>query len=137
MRNTRTHHLMTLAVVALLAAGCGGSDGGDSGSPTASQGVDPTECGLEALQAASAPVEVTFWHVQAEADATNLDQLAAQFNASQSKVRVKLVQQPDYIGTMQKWQAGLATGDLPDVAQMEETTVQRLIDSKSTVPVAA
>ena len=137
MRSRTIRYAVALSAAALLAAGCSGSKAKDNGAPSARQTVDPKDCGLDALQQAKGPVEVTFWHVEAEADATNLQQLADQFNASQTKVRVKLVQQPDYAGNMQKWQAGLTTGDLPDVAQMEETTVQRLIDSKSTVPVAA
>ena len=137
MARTSTRFLAALGAVALLAAGCSsGSKDTQTGSPGARQSVDPSACGLDALKKATSPVEVTFWHAQAEADATNLQALADQFNSSQSKVRVKLVQQQDYPGEMQKWQAGLTTGDLPDVAQMEDTTVQRLVDSKSTVPVA-
>lgn len=135
MAGTPTRFLAILGAVALLVTGCGGGST-TANSPTTRKTTDPSACGLEALKKATAPVEVTFWHIQAEADATNLQALADQFNNSQSKVRVKLVQQQDYPGEMQKWQAGLTTGDLPDVAQMEDTTVQRLVDSKSTVPVA-
>lgn len=131
---------IVLAALALVAA-CGGggdaSNGSGGGGPDVRQRVDPADCGLKELAAADQPVEVTFWHVQLEADAENLQALADSFNSSQDEVRVKLVQQPDYPAAMQKWQAGLTTGDLPDVAQMEETVVQRLVDSQSTVPVAA
>lgn len=125
-----------IGAVALIAAGCGGGSNTAATSPTAHTKADPAQCGLDAFEKATSPVNVTFWHVQAEADATNLQALADEFNGSQSKVRVKLVQQQDYPGEMQKWQAGLTTGDLPDVAQMEDTTVQRLVDGQSTIPVA-
>ncbi len=137
MRTPRTlQAVAVLFAMTLIAAGCGGA-GDDSSGSSSGPSVDPADCGLEELEAATEPVEVTFWHVQSEADATNLQELADQFNASQQDVRVKLVQQPSYPDAMQKWQAGMTTGDQPDVAQMEETTVQRLVDSDSTVPVQA
>ena len=130
--------ISTVLLVALVAA-C--SSGGAKGSRTTvgvgAATVHPADCGLAELAAAKGPVEVTFWHVQTEADNTNIATLAAKFNASQSKVHVNLVQQATYADEMQKWQAGLTTGDLPDSAQMQETNVQQLMDSKSTVPVAA
>lgn len=124
------------AILALLSGACGGGTTKAAG-PKTPQKVNPADCGLDALAAQTKPVEVNFWHVQAEVDEKNLKELADTFNASQQKVHVNLVQQPTYQDALQKWQAGLTTGDLPDVAQMEETTVQRLVDSKSTVPVEA
>ncbi|MGZ4754510.1 MAG: ABC transporter substrate-binding protein [Acidimicrobiia bacterium] len=114
---------VTLAVV--LGA-CSG--GGGSSSSSGSAG-----CPLDALDQAKGPVTITFWHVQTRA---NLDELKRQtnaFNASQSKVRVKLVDQTGYKESLQKYRAGLSNGDLPDLAQFEETSVQTLLDSKSTV----
>jgi sn-glycerol 3-phosphate transport system substrate-binding protein len=134
---TTIRRLAVPAAVLLVTAACGGGGSGSSTSPTSRQRVEPRDCGLAALAKATKPVEVTFWHVQAEVDATNLQELANTFNASQKQVHVTLVQQPSYPDAMEKWQAGLTTGDLPDVAQMEDTTVQRLVDSKSTVPVEA
>jgi len=130
--------LVTVAAMSLIAACDGGGNSTSSETSTSSGAkVNPSDCGLDELAAAKKPVEVSFWHVQAEADATNLEALATKFNESQNDVHVTLVQQPDYPSEMQKWQAGMTTGDLPDVAQMEETTVQRLVDSDSTVPVEA
>ncbi len=110
--------------VALGACGGGGGDGSSSG---------PSGCPLDALAKAKSPVEIKFWHAQARA---NLDELKRQtdlFNASQSKVRVKLVDQTGYVESLQKYKAGLESGDLPDLAQFEETAVQTLLDSRSTV----
>ena len=45
------------------------------------------------------------------------------------------MQQPDYPSEFVKYKAGLSSGDLPDLAQFEDTTVQQLVDSQSTVPV--
>jgi sn-glycerol 3-phosphate transport system substrate-binding protein len=43
------------------------------------------------------------------------------------------VNQAGYIESLQKYKAGLSNGDLPDLAQFEETSVQTLLDSQSTV----
>jgi sn-glycerol 3-phosphate transport system substrate-binding protein len=48
-----------------------------------------------------------------------------------------LAQQPNYQDTFTKYKAGLQSGDLPDLVQMEETTVQQMIDSRSTIPAQA
>jgi sn-glycerol 3-phosphate transport system substrate-binding protein len=71
------------------------------------------------------------------ANNTWLKATVAKFNASQSDVRVRLVQQPTYQDALTKYTAGLRTGDLPDLVQLEETTVQVMLDSRSTVPVQA
>jgi sn-glycerol 3-phosphate transport system substrate-binding protein len=135
-RKCRRHPLPTaIGAAALLIAS---SLGGCSSSPTgqqASSTVNPGACGLSALTSATKPVQITMWH---ELVRTNNDWLVSstnEFNNSQDKVHVTLVQQPDYPSLFQKYKAGLSTGDLPDVAQFEDTTVQQLIDSGSTVPV--
>jgi len=136
---TASRVLASIAALSLLTAACGGGSSKKSsgGGASTAAAVDAKDCPVDALKSATAPVDITFWHVEAEADKDNLQKLADQFNSSQSKVRVKLVQQPNYRDALQKYEAGLQTGDVPDVMQMEETTLQRLTDSKSTVPVAA
>lgn len=99
--------------------------------------VDPADCGIAQLEAADGPVEIVFWHTMVR---TNLDWLVATtdaFNESQDDVRVVLRQQPTYQDLFTKYKAGLASGDLPDLVQMEETVVQQMIDSRSTIPVQA
>ncbi len=93
----------------------------------------PTGCPLGALDRAKGPVQITFWHVQARANLDELKRQVAKFEASQSKVRVKLVDQTGYRESLQKYKAGLTSGDLPDLGQFEETAVQTLLDSESTV----
>lgn len=128
-----------VAVFALALAACGGGDdsGGSSGSPTTAPKVDASQCGLDALAKAKKPVTITFWHTMTRANETWLKQTVQSFNTSQSDVRVKLVAQPSYQDALTKYKAGLRTGDLPDLAQLEETTVQVMLDSQSTIPMQA
>ena len=67
------------------------------------------------------------------ANLTELERQIAAFEATQDKVRVNLVDQTGYRESFEKYKAGLSSGDLPDLGQFEETTVQQLLDSESTV----
>lgn len=82
-------------------------------------------------------VELTFWHVLTAENEAVLGGLITQFEATHPNITVKLVNQTRYTDLFEKYAAGLETGDLPDLAQFEETTVQQLVDSASTVPMAA
>jgi sn-glycerol 3-phosphate transport system substrate-binding protein len=124
-----------VAVVAALTVGaCGSSGGGGGGGGGASTAAD---CGLDALAQAEKPVDVTFWHAMSRANAEWLAKTTAAFNRSQSDVHVTLVQFANYQDLLTKYLAGLGTKDLPDLFQPEDTTVQRMIDSQSVVPVQA
>ena len=124
--------------LSLVFAGCGG---GTSSAPPGPQGtaakVDPSLCGLNAFASATKPVEVKFWEAMERTNEDWLVQATNQFNASQHAVHVTLTQFPNYQDLLTKYTAGLSTGDLPDLFQPEDTTVQRLIDSKSVVPMQA
>src|SRR5664280_863615 len=127
----------TLIAGALLAAGLAGCSASTSSS-TAQQSsgiVNPAACGLSALASAAKPVQIVMWHELVRTNNDWLVNATNAFNSSQSQVHVSLVQQPDYKTLFEKYKAGLSTGDLPDVAQFEDTTVQQLVDSQSTVPV--
>ena len=52
-------------------------------------------------------------------------------------MHVTLVQFANYQDLLTKYLAGLSTKDLPDLFQPEDTTVQRMIDSQSVMPVQA
>jgi ABC-type glycerol-3-phosphate transport system substrate-binding protein len=84
----------------------------------ASAKVDSTtkaKCPLGAIdKAKSKPVEITLWHSMNRANLDSLVKLTDQFNASQSDVHVNLVNQTSYQETLQKYRAGLSSGDLPD-----------------------
>ena len=122
-------HAARLAALTLVVsvAGFGASGGAAAGGGT--------KCPVKALDKADGPVEITFWHVQQATNEEVLLGLIEQFEASQDKVRVKLVNVPTYPDIFEKYKAGLTTGDLPDLVQMDESALQSLIDSQSTVPI--
>jgi sn-glycerol 3-phosphate transport system substrate-binding protein len=126
----------TLASAVGLAA-CGGGGGTSSSSSSAAPAgvVNPAACGLSALAGATKPVNITLWHVMTQSNNDWLVNAINQFNSSQGDVHVTLLQLPSYPDLFTKFKAGLSSGDLPDVAQFEDTTVQQLIDSQSTIPV--
>jgi sn-glycerol 3-phosphate transport system substrate-binding protein len=128
-----------LAVIAgaLAISACGGGSSKTTGTTPGTGAVNPADCGLGAFAKATKPVEVKFWHSMSRANADWLKQVTAAFNRSQHDVHVNLVQFASYQDLLTKYLAGLATDDLPDVFQPEDTTVQRMIDSRSVVPVQA
>ncbi len=116
--------LTTLAVV--------GCSGGSSPSSTSS-----ASCGLAAFHRAAKPVQITMWHQMGSNNGRVFTSIVDGFNQSQHDVHVKLVDQSADVSGLPKFRAGLTTGDLPDVIQLEETALQTMIDSKATVPVQA
>ncbi len=124
-------------VVGLVTAGVAGCTADDRGGGTFDAVVDPDDCGLDALARAEKPVRFVFWHTMAASNAEWLEATTAEFNAAQGDVEVVLRQQPSYVDAFTKYKAGLVSGDLPDLAQMEETVVQQMIDSQSTIPMQA
>jgi sn-glycerol 3-phosphate transport system substrate-binding protein len=129
----RSHAALALALVLGIAA-CGGSSSDGSSETTAAR---TDACGLDVFAAAPKPVKVTFWHEMSRANADWLKSATDAFNASQGDVHVELVQFPNYQDLLTKYLAGLSTHDLPDLFHPEDTTVQRLIDSQSVIPVQA
>ncbi|MET0275938.1 MAG: hypothetical protein ABW211_03730, partial [Acidimicrobiia bacterium] len=96
--------------------------------------ANSTSCPLNALKSASKPVEITLWHWMPRANETALQGLVDSFNSSQSDVKVTLVNQIDWEATFQKYKAGLGTGDLPDIVQLQESDQQQMIDTQSVLP---
>lgn len=111
--------------------------------PVATAGAsEPTQgagakCPLGALKKASKPVEITFWHSAARANEETLRRITDEYNSSQSDVNVTLVNQTTYNDTLTKYVAGLSTGDLPDIVQIEDTALQQMIDTQSVLPAQA
>lgn len=144
-----------LAAAALLVAACGG--GGsitDSGNkPTTTSAAAPgtggettiaattstvapdtlPDCPTDALAGATGPVNLTFWYGLSGENGKQLENLVNAYNASQSKVKVSVVQ-GSYEGNYDKYlQSG--QDSRPDLLQVPEYTMQGIADTKSTVPV--
>jgi sn-glycerol 3-phosphate transport system substrate-binding protein len=140
----RTPLILTLlAVLALVAAACGGDDGGGGGGAEGARGrgaeIDPALCPADTLEAASAdgPVQIEFWHAMTASNEETLNAMIDDYNASQDAVEVTGVFAGSYDESLDKYLTGLRSGELPQVVQLEETTLQTMIDSGSAVPAAA
>jgi sn-glycerol 3-phosphate transport system substrate-binding protein len=94
-------------------------------------------CPLTALKKAKKPVAITMWHSMPRANEETLQALTDKFNSSQSNVKVTLVNQVTYDDTFTKYKAGFASGDLPDVIQLQSSDQQQMIDTRTALPAGA
>ncbi len=153
MRNNRLQHVQSrrrLAVVPLVLAvglaACGGGDGEGSettiapGATTTSGDTVPDlsdQCPLDALESAEGPVEITYWHAMTRANEETLTTLTDEFNASQDKVAVTLVNQNGYTENFTAFETAFNTNDSPDLIQLEDTSLQKVVDAQAVVPAQA
>ena len=134
----KTRSILTAAIAgALVISACGGGNSTTKGTQPGKRGVNAADCGLAEYAKATKPVEVKFWHEMTRANSEWLGRETKKFNSSQHDVHVTLVQFASYQDLLTKYLAGLSTKDLPDLFQPEDTTVQRMIDSQSVMPVQA
>jgi sn-glycerol 3-phosphate transport system substrate-binding protein len=127
LRRSATRVAAFTLVVGLAGFGAPGVAGADGNQ----------KCPVTALDRADGPVEITFWHVQQAKNEEILLDLIERFEASQDRVRVKLVNIPTYPDAFEKYKAGLTTGDLPDLVQLDESALQSVVDSQSTIPIGS
>jgi sn-glycerol 3-phosphate transport system substrate-binding protein len=104
--------------------------------PAGAAKVNPKDCPVKAL-GKGAQVDITFWHQMQGKNEEVLRQFVAGFEAANPNVHVDLVNQVSYRDLFTKYRSALGGGDLPDLAQLEDTTPQQLVDSQSTIPIAA
>ncbi len=118
----------------VVVRGAVGGPGGDWWPSTRPGRARPssTTCPLSALKSAK---QAGGDHALALDDRARtrptLQGLTDKFNSSQSDVKVNLVNQIDYEETFQKYKAGLGSGDLPDIVQLQETDQQQMIDTQT------
>lgn len=122
---------VTAAGVTIGTDAAGAATTDRSASPSAA--VNPKDCAQAPLAKAKKPVNIVVWDQFQSTNQDVLQSLTDQFNSSQTAIHVQLIQQPD-ADVYAKFRAGLTTGDLPDLMQVEEVTLQSIIDSGATVP---
>jgi sn-glycerol 3-phosphate transport system substrate-binding protein len=126
------HRLAVAGATAMLAVGLAVPAAG------AAPAQASAKCPLNALKnAKSKPVEIVYWHSMQRANEETLQRLTDRFNSSQNDVRVTLVNQTTYTDTFNKFRAGLSSGDLPDLVQIEDTGLQQMIDTQAALPAEA
>jgi sn-glycerol 3-phosphate transport system substrate-binding protein len=126
----RTHMARLAALAVVVGAAV-------TGAPASAGAGESSRCPARALDDADGPVEITFWHAQQVANEDILVDLIEKFEASHDDVRVELLNVPTYPDIFEKYKAALGTGDLPDLVQMDETALQSLVDSESTIPIGS
>ncbi len=135
MRRHRTL-LALLFSFALVAAACGGDDEGGDGD--GGGGSTDSECPVDAFEDATGPTDVTIWSSYVGKTEQTLEQLAADYNASQDKVKVTVeVQGNSYAELLRKFERAIPTGKLPAITIGEDTNTQYMIDSGVVLPAQA
>lgn len=151
-KNSRSRLLIgVVSISAMVLAACGGGgsssiiDSGSTAAPTGDSGpgttvatalADLPPCDTTALNSASGPVSLKFWHGMNGDLEDALKNLTAEYNASQSKVTVLLENQGGYEQTLDKYLQS-SQSSRPDIVQAPEYAVQVLRDTVSTVPIGA
>lgn len=95
--------------------------------------ADLPPCPVDALDAVTSPVGITFWHGMNSANEVVLQGITDTYNSSQNKVHVTLENQGGYNQLIDKYFQS-DSGSRPEVLQMPEYTLKLLADSGSVVP---
>lgn len=113
--------LAMCGALALVLSACS-SDGGEKFT---------SDCPTGLAGEAGGPTPVLFWHAMTAANRDTIERMVGEFNASQDRVEVEAVFQGSYDDNTTKYFTALRGGDLPDIVQVEDTSVQRMVDSGS------
>ena len=123
----------------LLAAACGGGDddssssggGGEGGSGNSDLAKQCPIGSIDKLAASAKPVEITYWHSFPRENERLITEITDAFNASQTDVKVKLVNQTSYTDTLTAFRAAYGKADSPDLVLLEDNETQQMIDSQA------
>jgi sn-glycerol 3-phosphate transport system substrate-binding protein len=80
-------------------------------------------------------IEVTFWYGLGGNLGNSVQEVVNMYNSSQTTYYVNAVFQSSYDDTINTINAGLASGNLPNLAQIFEAGSQRMIDTGRVIPV--
>lgn len=104
--------------------------------PDATGAPDDVLCPVSALPDDGRPVEIELWHAMSATTGVVLEELLADYNATQARVHVTATFQGGYSEAFSKYVNTLRSGgDLPTIVQLSEISMQQMVDSESIVPV--
>jgi sn-glycerol 3-phosphate transport system substrate-binding protein len=95
-----------------------------------------SDCPTGALDAATGPVEITFWHGMNDVLEDSLIELTDAYNASQGKVKVSLQNQTGYDAAIDKYIQS-SPDARPDMIQFPEYGLQTFAQSDTLIPIGA
>lgn len=93
-------------------------------------------CPTDALDAATGPVEITFWHGMNDVLEDSLIELTDAYNAGQDKVQVTLQNQTGYDAAIDKYIQS-SPDSRPDMIQFPEYSLQTFAQSDTLIPIGA
>lgn len=129
-----------VAALGFITLGCGGgtkeaASNGGSEHPNANPEINADNCPVKALDKATGPVQITVWHAYNALTQQALEKSVADYNASQTKVKVDVEAQGSYPELLKKYSDRLSDKtSLPDVIFSEDTTLRFMVDSGSVIP---
>ncbi len=89
----------------------------------------PTITHVPAVAKPDGAIEVTFWYGLGGLIGNVVQDTINKYNTSQSKYYIKAIFQASYDDTINKINAGLASGDLPNLVQVFDAGTQRMVDT--------
>ena len=139
MSRSRTLAVAAATLALLTASACGGSSGSSNGASGGGSNdtiaaADLPACPVDALSSATQPVAVTLWHPFVAKTADTLNAMVAEYNASQTKVKVSAEAQGSYDELAAKYRSAVPSKDLPAVAIFEDTNTRSIADSGTILP---
>lgn len=94
------------------------------------------DCPTSALDSATGPIEITFWHGMNDVLEDSLIELTDAYNASQDVVTVTLQNQTGYDAAIDKYIQS-SPDSRPDMIQFPEYTLQAFAQSDTLIPIGA
>jgi sn-glycerol 3-phosphate transport system substrate-binding protein len=93
-------------------------------------------CPVSALDTATEPVDITFWHGLSTSNEAAVQRITDDYNASQTRVHVSSENQGGYLETIDKFFQS-TVDDRPELVLFPDYTTQQVIDSGAVIPTQA
>lgn len=119
-----------LLAFALVASACASGDGAEETTET----TNPTETTVAADTGDGEPITIEFWHAMADDLGAVVDQLVAEYNASQDDVVVNATFQGSYDDTYNALLAAFEAGTAPNITQNFDLAAQTMFDTGRLIP---